>query len=64
MTRNKTLFVKLDENMKGKVNFVNDNEEEVMGKSTLFIKVKNGSIMYIHDTLFVPSLKNKLISIG
>ena len=27
-------------------------------------KSKNGSIMYIHDTLFVPSLKHNLISIG
>jgi hypothetical protein len=35
-----------------------------MGKGTLAIKVKNGSIMYVHDTLFVPSLKHNLISIG
>jgi hypothetical protein len=49
--------------VKGKVNLGNDNEAEVMGKCTLVIKVNNGSIMYMHDTLFVLSLINKLISI-
>jgi hypothetical protein len=58
------MFVKLDESVKRKVNFHNDNEEEeeVMGKGTLAIKVKNGSIMYIHDS-FVTFLTTKTFSL-
>jgi hypothetical protein len=64
MTGNKSLFVKLDESVKGKVNFGNDNEADIMGKGTLAIKVKNGGVMYVQDTLFVPGLRHNLISIG
>jgi hypothetical protein len=64
MTGNKSLFVKLDESVKGKVNFGNDNETDIMGKGTLAIKVKNGGVIYVQDTLFVPGLKHNLISIG
>jgi hypothetical protein len=64
MIGNTNLFVKLDESVKGKVNFGNDNEAELRGKGTLSIKVMNGSIMYIHDTLFSQSLKHNFIIIG
>jgi hypothetical protein len=64
MTRNKNMFLKLDESVKGKVNFVNNNKVEVMGKGTIAIKFKKGCIMYVHDTLFVPSLKHNFLRIG
>jgi hypothetical protein len=40
ITGNKSLFVKLDESVKGKVNFSNDNETDIMDKGTLAIKFK------------------------
>lgn len=64
MTGNKSLFVNLDDSVKGKVNFGNDNEADIMGKGTFAIKLKNGGVMYIQDTLFVPGLRHNLISIG
>jgi hypothetical protein len=64
MTGNKNMFVKLDESVKVKVNFGNDNVAKVRGKGALAIKVNNGSIMYIQDTLFVPSLNHNSINIG
>jgi hypothetical protein len=64
MTGNKIQFVKLDESVKGKVNFGNDKEVDIMGKGTLAIKVNNGGVMYVQDTLFVPGLRHNLISIG
>jgi hypothetical protein len=64
MTRNKKLFVKLDENVKWTISFGNDNEGYIMGKSTISIRVKNGKLKYVQDTLFVPNLRHNLISIG
>ena len=64
MTGNKNMFVKLNENVKGIVSFGNDNEGDVMGKGTIAIRVKNGKMMYVQDTLFVPNIRHNLISIG
>jgi hypothetical protein len=64
MIGNKKLFVKLDENVKGTISFGNDNEGDVMGKCTISIRVKNGKMMYVQDTLFVPNLSHNLISTG
>jgi hypothetical protein len=64
MTGNKIQFVKLDEIVKGKVNFGNDKEVDIMGKGTLAIKVNSGGVMYVQDTLFVLGLRHNLISIG
>ena len=58
------MFVKLEENVKGTDSFGNDNEGDVMGKCTISIRVKNGKMMYVKDTLFVPNLRHKLVSIG
>ena len=64
MTGNRNLFVNLDDSVKGQVKFGDDNQVQIMGKGTLAIKTKKGSIMYMHDTLFVPGLKHNLLSIG
>jgi hypothetical protein len=64
MTGKKILFVKLDESVKGKVNYGNDKEAYIMGKGTLAIKFKNGGVMYVQYTLFFLGLRNNLISIG
>ena len=64
MTGHKNLFVELDESVRGKVNFGNDNQVEVLGKGTLAIVAKKGIIMYVHDIFYVPSLKHNLLSVG
>ena len=54
--------MKLDENVKGTVSFGNDNEGYAMGKGIIAIRVKNGKMMYVQDTFFVPNFMGSSLS--
>ena len=64
MTGNNGLFVELDESIKSKLRFANDNIIIVEGRGKILIQLKNGNHAYISDVLYVPMMKNNLLSLG
>lgn len=42
----------------------NNNEVEVQGKGTIAVDTKYGKNIIIHDVMFIPGLKQNLISVG
>ena len=64
MTRNKGLFTKLDESIKLKVRFIDDNIIVVERRGKILIQLRNGNHAYILDVLYVPAIKNNLLNLG
>ncbi|KAE9602050.1 hypothetical protein Lalb_Chr13g0304251 [Lupinus albus] len=64
MTGHKDWFSSLDESIKTKVKFTYDSfiNAERIGKSQ--IQKKNGTTSTISNVLYVPRMKNNLISLG
>jgi len=64
MCGKKDVFTDLDESYRSEVKFGNNSTVPVMGKGRIGIRLKNGSHKYISDVLYVPSLRQNLLSMG
>ncbi|KAL3755900.1 hypothetical protein ACJRO7_002879 [Eucalyptus globulus] len=64
MCGQKELFSKLDETVRGEVNFGNKSKILVMGKGNIDINSKDGTNVTIADVYFVPGLFWNLLSVG
>lgn len=62
MCGKKEMFSELDESFVSEEKFGNDTKVPVMGKGKISIKLKDGSINFISDVLYVPSLHQNLLS--
>ncbi|XP_020242871.1 uncharacterized protein LOC109821088 [Asparagus officinalis] len=60
--KKKELFVDLDESMRSKVKFADDNTIPVMGKGRVLIKLKNRDHKFISDVSYMLNMKNNLLS--
>lgn len=58
------IFFKLDDLMRIKVQFGDENEVNVMGKCTLAFNTNQGETTHIHNNFFMPKLQHTLLSIG
>ncbi|XP_019438939.1 PREDICTED: uncharacterized protein LOC109344640 [Lupinus angustifolius] len=64
MTGIRDWFTTLDETTKNKVKFVNMSSVSVEGIGTMMIQRKDGRKSYISRVLYVPRMKNNLMSLG
>ena len=64
MTRREDWFTKLDKTMKSKVKFAYESTTLVERRVNILIQQKDGNHAYIFDVLYVPTIKNNLISLG
>lgn len=58
------LFSNLDDTFRSEVRFGNNVKVPIMGKGTIKIKAKDGSVQSISDVHYVPSLRENLLSMG
>ncbi|XP_019450708.1 PREDICTED: cytochrome P450 82A2-like [Lupinus angustifolius] len=64
MTRHKEWFLALDSLVKTKVKFADDSFITTEGIGKIMIRRKDGKVSYISNVLYVPKMKNNLISLG
>nr|KYP43328.1 Retrovirus-related Pol polyprotein from transposon TNT 1-94 [Cajanus cajan] len=64
MTNNKEWLVNLDESKKGKVRFANNKTLSIEGVGNVMIRGRNGKSAFISNLLYVPKMKNNLLSLG
>lgn len=64
MTGRRDWFADLDESVKSRVRFADDSYVSVEGVGKILIQQKSGRQAYIHEVLYVPSMKNNLLSLG
>lgn len=57
-------FITLDETTKSRVKFTDHRSVAVEGIGKILIKRKDGKHSYITNVLYVPKMKNNLLSIG
>jgi phage pi2 protein 07 len=60
----KSSFSYLDEDFHSIVSFDDCSTVNAMGKDDIEIRTKNGVVETISDVLYVPDLKNNLLSAG
>lgn len=64
MIGHKEWLLNFNGSVKGKVKFANDNTIEVHGKGKVMIKRKDGESTFVTYLLYIPSMKNNLLSLG
>ena len=64
MSGTRSLFKELDESQKTDVNLPNGTSIGIGGRGTASVKTSDGSIQYIRDVQYVPSLAYNLLSVG
>lgn len=57
-------FVQLDESIRSRVKFADDNTLSAPRMGKVLIQKKNGDHSFIYDVLYVPGMKNNLLSFG
>jgi hypothetical protein len=64
VTRNKDIFVHIDECTQFDVLLRDDKEVEVNCKRTIVVKTKQDQVKHVNDVLYVPPLAHNLLSVG
>lgn len=64
MTSHREWFVNLDEKVKRKIKFADNSIVTAKGVGKLLIQRKDGRQSFIENVLFVPNMKNNLLSLG
>ena len=64
MIRNKDLFTTLDKLVYSKVKFSDESTVNMEGEGSIIIQEKDGGHSRITDVLYVPTIKNNLLSLG
>ncbi|XP_019414559.1 PREDICTED: uncharacterized protein LOC109326317 [Lupinus angustifolius] len=64
MTGHRDWFIQLDDSVRTRVKFVDDSFITAEGMGKIVIKRKDGIKAYISNVLYVPKMKNNLISLG
>lgn len=62
MTGNRDWLIDLDSSVKSSVRFVDNSTIAAEGIGKVMITQKDGKTAYMHDVLYVPSMKNNLLS--
>nr|TKS05948.1 hypothetical protein D5086_0000128100 [Populus alba] len=64
MTGNKTYFLELNENIKGKVKFGDGSCVEIGGKGSILFQSKTEEQKLVVDIYYIPVLKSNILSLG
>lgn len=64
MIGNKDLFLKIDTNITSQFEFDNNNSASIHGREIVSFKSKASKLLYMHSSLFIPSLKDNFLSIS
>jgi len=64
MTGHREWFVNIDDKVKRKIKFANNSSITVEGIRKVMIQRKDGQHSFINDVLYVPNMKNNLLSLG
>lgn len=64
MTGNKNWLIDLDKSIKGTVRFADNSTIRAEGLGKIMITRKDGRSVYMHNVLYVPTMKNNLLSLG
>jgi len=64
MTGNRDWLIDLNPNVKNKLRFADNNTISAKGIWKMMITHKDGKIAYMHDVVYVLTMKNSLLSLG
>ncbi|XP_074351811.1 uncharacterized protein LOC141690959 [Apium graveolens] len=64
MTRERSKFKELNENVKGQVCFGDGSTVNIEGKGSIIFKCKNGEDRIFHEVYYIPRLCNNILSLG
>ena len=64
MTGHREWFVNIDDKVKSKIKFADNSFVTAKGIGKVMIQRKDGQHSFINDVLYVPNMKNNLLSLG
>ncbi|KHN05194.1 hypothetical protein glysoja_042566, partial [Glycine soja] len=64
MTGHREWFVNIDDKVKSKIKFADNSSVTTEGIGKVMIQRKDGQHSFINDVLYVPNMKNNLLSLG
>nr|XP_012572793.1 uncharacterized protein LOC101489768 [Cicer arietinum] len=64
MSGHKDWFVSIDEKVKRKIRFADNNIVTAKGVGKILIQIRDGKQSFICDVLYVPNMKNNLVCLG
>ncbi|XP_012571430.1 uncharacterized protein [Cicer arietinum] len=64
MTDHKDWFVSIDKKVKREIRFSDNSSVTVEGVGKVLIQMRDGTQSFICDVLYVPNMKNNLLSLG
>ncbi|XP_006593150.1 uncharacterized protein [Glycine max] len=64
MTGHREWFVNIDDKVKSKIKFADNNSVTAEGIGKVMIQRKDGQHSFINDVLYVPNMKNNMLSLG
>lgn len=64
MTGNRKWLLDLETSVKGTVRFAHDSVIKAEGSGKVLITRKDGRLVFIHNVLYVPTMKSNLLSLG
>ncbi|XP_006575979.1 uncharacterized protein [Glycine max] len=64
MTGHREWFVSIDDKVKSKIKFANNSSVTAESIGKVMIQRKDGQHSFINDVLYVPNMKNNLLSLG
>lgn len=64
MSGNRNFFVKLNEEISGKIRFGDDSRIDIKGKGSVRFCLEDGKKKMLNDVYYIPGLKSNIISLG
>ena len=64
MTGHREWFVNIDDKVKSKIKFADNNSVTAKCIGKVMIQRKDGQHSFVNDVLYVPNMKNNLLSLG
>ncbi|CAA7020184.1 unnamed protein product [Microthlaspi erraticum] len=61
--RERSMFVELDESVKGDVALGDESKMMVKGKGNILIRLKNGDHQFISNVYYIPNMKTNILSL-